>query len=186
MNNFKLNETAESSYKIGVDEIEGLKNAMRELMQPVRAALKNNIYWSDVELNEAPYKSYDGFIPHAHNCGGVEIFEVIPECESDDFGYLEFGERDCETYECPEDECLCDQDGGLDAALKIFFKFEGLDSDGVGSFYLVLHGGNNDAPYFRQSNDVMECEFEASNINELNKNASKHIEKMIKLIKKGA
>lgn len=180
----KLTNNAEHSYKIGLDEIQDLKSTMLDLMKPVKSALKDKIYWSEVDLNEAEYKSRDGFIPHSHNCGGIQIHEVIPKCEEYDFGYLEFGE--CDTPDECQDECLCEAEGHLDAALKIFFKFEGYDpKTGELSFYLILHGGNDDAPYFRKSQDIYEAEFTARSLDDLRRQASKPIGDLIRLINAG-
>jgi hypothetical protein len=153
---------------------------MRELMEPVRRALKEHIYYSDVDLESAEYKSRDGFSAHAHNCGGVCINEIIPKCEEYDFSYLKFGEYNCAESGCDESECLCDQDGALDAALKIWFKFEG-----NGEFYIILHGGNDDAPYFRKSQDIYEADFEAHSLDELRRKAAGPIGDLIRLIRRG-
>jgi hypothetical protein len=173
-----------NSYKIGVNEIQGLKKAMLEVMKPVKAALETSIYWSDVDLHETEYLSRDGFAAYSHNCGGIQIREIIPKCEEYEFDFLEFGEHDtdCEVILNGE-ECSCGEgDGLLDSNLKIFLKFEGLDDKGVMSFYLVLHGGNQDAPYFRQSTDIFEADFKAKNITEFKIKATVQIKKMLKVM----
>ncbi len=178
------------SYKIGLNEVQDLKETMLEIMKPIQAALKSKIYYSEVDLDEAAYKSCDGFIPYSHNCGGIEISEVIPKCEEYDFSYLEFGDcehtsdDDCGYDDDGSSECVNECEGHLDAALKIFFKFEGLDKNGTGSFYIILHGGNSDAPYFRSSTDIYEAEFDASTMDELKRNSQKAISDLIRIIKK--
>lgn len=178
--------------KIGINEVQGLKAAMKSVIEPVRAAIKENIYWSDVELIESEYISRDGFIPHSHNCGGFEITEVIPECEQYEFGYLEFGSWDGEHYCDGSDkdncECSSDSDGHYDAKLRVWFKFEGIDEDSHElKFYLYLGGGNGDAPYFRTQYEatVFETEFTCKSIKGLSRASSKHIKKLLKIINKG-
>lgn len=188
-----------NSYKIGVDEIVGLKQAMMEVMAPIQASIKDRIYWSDVDLGEAEYKSRDGFIAHSHNCGGIMIREVIPKCEEYDFGFLEFGECDmCGTAECVNDkgepiqcgykgmECASESDGYLDAQLRIWLKFEGYDEEtGELSFYLYCGGGNGDAPYFRTKyeSDLFEASFTCKSVAGLKRAASKHVKALLAVIK---
>lgn len=163
-------------YKIGVNEVDGLKPLMIKLMKPLKTALKKNLYWSDVNLHEAEYISRDGFIPHSHNAGGIEIFEVIPKSEEYDFGFLTFGDYDEEDEEHENDE-------GLEAALQIFFKFEGYDPETKKlSFYLVLSGGNNDAPYFRNIPTLFETEFTAKSLAEVKNKGELAIKKLIKFM----
>ncbi len=189
MKTVTLTPDARHSYKIGVDEIEGLKAAMTEVMRPIQAAIKSKIYWSDVSLDDAEYKSRDGFIPHSHNCGGIRITEIIPKCEESSFDFLEFGE--CEYYDDPEfadscgpngSGCTCDDENHLSAKLAVWLKFEGLDDDGTLKFYLILHGGNNDAPYFRQSKDIFGAEFTCKSVKGLKRAAAKHVKKLVKII----
>ena len=47
MKALKINQG--NSYKIGLDEIEGLKDAMTEVMKPVLDHLKNRVYYSHYE-----------------------------------------------------------------------------------------------------------------------------------------
>lgn len=177
--------------KVGVNEIQGLKNEMMKLMKPIQKQLKESIYWSGVDLEESEYKSRDGFIPHSGNCGGIEISEIIPECEKYDFGFLEFGEWDGTHWDCKDrDACDCSylNDGELDAKLRIWFKFEGYDSEtGELKFWLYMGGGNGDAPYFRTKyeNDIFEASFSCKSVKGLNRAASKHIKKLVKMIKDG-
>lgn len=176
--------------KVGIDEIQGLKQAMKVLMKPIQDILKQNIYWHEVELTEAEYNSRDGFIPHSDNCGGIQIREHIPQCEQYEFDYLEFGQWDGEHY-CGDDKsnscnCMYDDDGGYDAYLSIWFKFEGYDTTTKElSFYLVMSGGNNDAPYFREQYlpTLFEASFTCKSVFELKRIATKHINKLIKVIK---
>jgi hypothetical protein len=160
-----------SKDKVGVNEVEGLLAAMKKVMEPVQSALQENIYWSDVEMTEAEYTGRDGFIPYSDNCGGVIISEVIPECESLNFDFLEFGESE------EEDE---ENDGQLDAALRIWLKFEGFDG-GVMKFYLVMSGGNQDAPYFRLKYQpvIFETDFTAKSISGFKLRAAAAISSLI-------
>jgi hypothetical protein len=180
----ELNENANESYKVGVDEVKGLKAAMLEAMQPIKSFLADRMYWTDdgPKLREAEYKSRDGFIAHSHNCGGIQIFEVIPDCEQYDFSFLEFGE--CDTPDECADECLCSCEGHLDASLQVFLKFEGIDSEtGELGFYLILHGGNNDAPYFRSSTNIFETEFTASSVADFKNKVRPRIQALINAMK---
>lgn len=179
--------------KIGVDEIAGLKDAMTQVVKPLVAALREHVYWdSSLDFESSEYKSRDGFIPHSHNCGGLELNLVIPQCEQSSFDYLEFGEHDesCD-YNKPDAQGHYDgncsagcEDGYLDAKLRIWLKFEGIEN-GVMSFYLVMSGGNNDAPYFREQYQptLFEASFEAKTLAGLKRTAKKHINKLLKTIK---
>lgn len=184
------------SYKTGINEIKGLREAMLEIMKPVQAAIKDKIYWSEVNLEEAEYKSRDGFLAHSHNCGGIQITEVIPKCEEYDFGFLEFGEcdecGDAEQYpkgdhRCGYEgvECAAEAESHLDACLRIWFKFEGYDQKtGELNFYLVLHGGNGDAPYFRPqySTNIFEASFSCKSVEGLKRAAAKHFRALLKVL----
>jgi hypothetical protein len=175
----QLTESAHRSYKIGIDEIVGLKSAMTDVMKPIQALIKSKIYWSEVELEEAEYKSRSGFIPHSHNHGGIQITEIIPKCEEYEFGFLEFAST------CGPDGsgCECDDEGHLSAKLAVWLKFEGIDGDGNLSFYLILHGGNNDAPYFRDSNDIFEAEFTCKSVSGLKRASAKHVRKLLEVMR---
>jgi hypothetical protein len=178
----KLTENASRSYKIGVDEIEGLKAALIEAISPVRSALKSKIYWQDqIEIDDLEYKSREGFVPYSHNFGGVEIGLIIPECESCEFSFLEFGEPEIneETGEPYENE------GELDAYLRVIIKFEGFDDDGWMIFYVNVSGGNSDAPYFRVSHlpDLFEAEFRCKTVDGIKRASNKAIKGILKLIK---
>lgn len=185
-----------SSYKIGIDEVVGLKAEMLSLLKPVRDIIKDQIYWSEVNLDESEYKRRDGFIPHSHNCGGIQICEIIPKCEEYSFGYLEFGECDecgnAETYPDGDhmcgyggQECASESENHLDAKLRIWLKFEGIE-DGSLKFYLYLGGGNGDAPYFRthSESEIFEASFECKSVSGLKRAAAKHIKALIKIISK--
>lgn len=173
-----------NSYKIGVNEIAGLNEAMLRLMKPIQNIIKDKIYWSAVEIDPAEYLRRDGFIPHSHNFGGFQISETIPKCQECDFGFLNFGE--CDDKECDhESECGYESEGHLDAHLRIWFKFEGYDeTTGELSFYLVCAGGNGDAPYFRTKYEdtYFEAEFKCKSVEGLNRAASKHFKALAKLI----
>lgn len=178
-----------NSYKIGIDEVEGLKDAMKEVLAPVLNRINEDVYWNILELEETEYKRRDGFIPYSHNCGGVEISAIIPKCEEYNFGYLEFGEWDGEHY-CDEKdkhdcECPYDSDGEYDAKLRIWLKFEGYDQEtGELSFFLYLGGGNGDAPYFRTKyeSDIFEASFSCKSVNGLKRASAKHVKALMKVI----
>jgi hypothetical protein len=167
----KINDS--NSYKIGVDEIEGLHEILVSLLKPIQDHIKESVYWSDVEIESTEYKSRDGFIPYRENCGGVQIMQVIPKCEEYKFSFLDFGQCDeCGDSQCGYNgqECASESEGHLDAKLRIWLKFEGLQ-DGTMHFYLYCGGGNGDAPYFRTKyeHDVFEAEFTAKTLAELRK-----------------
>lgn len=170
------------SYKIGIKEVVGLETAMREAMVPLAEALKQKIYWSDIDLKDTEYKSRDGFIPYSDNCGGIQILEIVPKCEECEFDFISFGE--CNTPEDCKDECMCSVEGHLDAKLRIWLKFEGIEN-GVMSFYLVVSGGNADAPYFREkySSTIFEASFQTASLAMFKKKAARHVAKVLELIK---
>jgi len=182
----KLNKDAYKSYKIGVDEIQGLKAEMTKALKPVQDSLKNKVYWNDCEFSDAEYKSRDGFIANKHNCGGIQLDLIIPKCEESSFDFVSFGEHDenCGYYENEHSVCTCGEDDGLlDARLKVWLKFEGINPETQKlDFYLIMHGGNMDAPYFRQSENYFETSFQASSVAGIQRAASKHIKKLVKKI----
>ena len=175
-----------NSHKIGVDEVIGLKAEMLKLMKAVQKQIKRNVYWSNVELEESEYKSRDGFIPYSHNNGGIQIIEVIPKCEEYSFGYLEFGECDeCGVKQCGYMECASESEGHLDAKLRVWLKFEGVNKEtGELDFYLYLGGGNGDAPYFRTHAEktIFESEFSCKTVKGLIKAAHPHFKKLLKVM----
>jgi hypothetical protein len=169
--NKKIKINSRNSYKIGIQD---------------------KAYWlrDNSILEESEYKSRDCFMAHSHNCGGIEIRQIIPECEQSEFDYLEFGEWDG-THYCDEsdtDNCDCsyENDGHYDAKLRIWFKFEGYDSEsGELSFYLYLGGGNGDAPYFRTHSEqtIFEASFTCKSVEGLKRSANKHFKDLLKIIK---
>lgn len=178
------------SKKIGVNEIIGLKDAMRDLMKPLQESILDKTYWNNqIDLIDSEYLSRDGFWAHSHNCGGLEISEIIPQCEEHNFTHLTFGEWDGQHY-CDgkdKDNCECpyDSDGHYDAKLRIWFKFEGYDPNTKElSFYLYCGGGNGDAPYFRTKYEetVFEASFTCKSVEGLNRAASKHFKALMKVI----
>lgn len=179
MTKLKIKKNLYSFEKIGVDEIEGLKPLLKSLMKPLQEHLKQDIYWDDLKLDESEYKGRDGFIPHSDNHGGIELTVIIPYCEQYDFGYLEFGEMDPEY-----DEESQEADGHLDAKLRVWLKFEGIE-EGKMNFWLYAGGGNGDAPYFRTKyeTDIFETSFTAKTLTELKTNGKKAIQKLIKKLK---
>lgn len=175
------------SYKVGLNEIQGLEAIMREIITPVETELKDRVYWNDCQFEQAEYKSRDGFIAHTHNCGGLELWITVPKCEEYNFPFLEFGECDDAECECCQDgECSYEIDGHLDAALRIFFKFEGIDQEtGEMEFYLCASGGNGDAPYFRTKYqaDLFETEFTCKSVEGLKRQGNAAVKKLLKLIR---
>lgn len=173
-----------SSYKVGVNEVVGLLDAMKEAMSPVQAWLKDLTYWTDCELTESEYKSRDGFHAYSHNCGGIELSEIIPECESYQFDFLDFGEcSECKVdSQCGHNgmECASAGEGHLDAKIRVWLKFEGIKDDSM-TFYLYLGGGNGDAPYFRTKYEatVFETTFTARSIAEFKMRAKHAIREML-------
>lgn len=177
------------SYKIGINEIEGLKDAMTQVLKPIQDHIDSEVYWGPYKFEESEYKSRDGFIPYSSNYGGLELTVYIPKCESYDFPYVEFGECD----ECNGEtqcgyhgqECASEGEGHLDAKLRIWLKFEGYNEEtGELSFYLYVGGGNGDAPYFRSKyeTDIFEAEFSAKSIKGISRAASKHVKALLKVI----
>ena len=162
-----------NSYKIGLHEVIGLKNAMTEVMQPLAEALNDAESWSGdgwFHLSEAEYKSRDGFIAHSHNCGGIMIEAIIPKCGEMDFSKLEFPEYSEREIGMTDDEYdrmrdSEDGEGYNDIHLRIWLKFEGFTRQGAMQFYLVADNDCNDAPYFRHRNSttVFETSFNAMN-----------------------
>lgn len=199
MTKIKLTKDAHTSYKIGLDEIEGLKAAMLKVFEPIHNLIQDRAYWNEDLLSFAEYKSRDGFLAHSHNCGGIQLNLQVPKCESHDFSFLEFGEcDDCDTPEliaaattpgnsqCGYDgqECASECEGHLDAYLQIWFKFEGINSDGGLDFYLVASGGNQDAPYFRTKYlpTIFESSFSSKSVAGISRAASKHIQGLLNVL----
>jgi hypothetical protein len=174
------------SYKTGMFEVEGLNEALFELVQPLNTALKSKMYWQDDEQLFSPveYECRDGFIPHSDNCGGLQFHGTIPECEKYDFDFISFGEHDNDC-KIGENECSCGTDESLlDAALRIWIKFEGIQDDGTLHFYLVCAGGNGDAPYFRTRSEetYFEASFSTKSVDDVVRVGSTHVSKLLKLI----
>jgi hypothetical protein len=183
------------SYKVGVDEVVGLERVMRHVLKPLLGALNDANSWSGdgwVKFDKAEYKSRDGFIPYAENCGGVLIDGVIPSCGISDFPGIEGNEFEPSSPTLTDDEYQAELEsaegeGHLDSHLRVFFKFEGFDDKGHMKFYLNA-AYSNEAPYFRHhkhSVDLFEVEFTASTLVELNAKAPKHVARCIKSILKG-
>lgn len=179
MSNLKIKQGV---YKVGINEVEGLKEAMTAAMRPAQEFLKELIYWNDCKIEETEYLSRDGFLAYAENCGGVQIMVVIPKCEEYEFDFLEFGE--CDDSECDHEvECMTEAEGHLNAKLRIWLKFEGIKDDEM-HFYLYAGGGNGDAPYFRVKYEatVFESEFTAKSIAEFRLAAKREIVNLLKKI----
>lgn len=192
MKAIKLVDTG--SYKTGMNEVAGLKEAITFAMAPILAVVNDKAYWGPYTLEEVEYLRRDGFIPRSHNCGGLEISVHVPVCEQYDFGFLEFGECDgcaedggCtgddERYPNDGGECGYETNGDLDAFFRIRLKFEGIQDDGSLKFYLFAEGGNNDAPYFRSLPTLFESEFSCKSVAGLKRASSKAIKELLKLIK---
>lgn len=181
MENIKVNMNG--SYKLGLDEVEGLNDALSEALNPLTEALNKLCYWTTIEPEKTEYKRRDGFIPHAHNCGGLLLFVIVPKCEEYDFSFLDFNEYEsiCEDGRCGE--CDCCNPEHLALAFRVWLKFEGLD-DGTMSFYLYA-SQNDEAPYFRNNyeTDLFEKEFESQSLEETKLKASHAVRELMKTLK---
>jgi hypothetical protein len=179
------------SYKIGLNEVIGLKDAMREAMKPIQDLIKEKTYWIDeVEISESEYKSRDGFIPHSNNCGGLEIFQIIPKYELDNFDCIPVTE--CTEYDNDGNETdlgnhECDEN--CDHSLRIWFKFEGIELQGEGKsvlkFWLYMGGGNDDAPHFRTKHEktIFEYDFDAIDVKQFKFRAKEAVKKLTEVLK---
>lgn len=193
----QLNADAERSYKVGIDEIQGLKAVCIDVMKPIQDVLNEQERWSGdgwFELSEAEYKSRDGFMAYSHNCGGITVSGIVPKCGESDFPFLEFGEYSEREPGMTDDEYDSARDseeseGHLDAYLRIWLKFEGYDREtGELSFYLVMDGGNNDAPYFRTKHlpTLFEASFTCKSVGGIKRAASKHVKALLAIVQGGA
>jgi hypothetical protein len=187
MTKLKINREYHFS-KIGMNEVQGLRDVLADLLEPIRDVLADTCYWTGVTLNDTEYQSRDGFIPHSHNCGGLDISLVIPKCESYNFDFLKFGEYEHDETlsdsENEENEDAENNEGHNDASLRIWFKFEGINEENEMQFYLYAGGGNNDAPYFRHKygKTIFESSFKAKTLSELKKIGAKEIKKLSKMM----
>lgn len=183
-----------NSYKIGVDEIEGLGEAMDQALAPILAEVKHRIYWdTGLTVHPTEYKSRDGFSAYSENCGGREISLIVPNCEYSLFTYLEYVEcdecgqstKDGEPLMCgyKGQECTSESEGHLDSKIRIWLKFEGIQ-DGVMYFYLYYGGGNGDAPYFRTKSErtYFETEFKAKSLVEFTAKVNEATQKLLKIL----
>ncbi len=173
----------------------GLEKVLQKVLSPIVEVLQDKIYWNnEVEATQFEYKSRDGFSAYPDNCGGLQICEVIPECESYEFDFLSFGEADSSNiigYEAmseeEKDEAMSNYncDGELDAILRIRLKFEGFDAKGNMIFYFFAEGGNIDAPYFREGRQstLFQAEFRALTLKDIPVKAKRHVNKLLKLLK---
>lgn len=174
-----------------IDEIKGLESTMLELVKKAAKPLKDKLYWIDdldsrVEISE--HRSRDGFIPYSNNKGGAELSLILPYSGQYEFDFIEFGEHDSNCLlNTLDSDCTCgEQDGLLDAKLRIWLKYEGLDDmTKKPSFWFYIGGGNSDAPYFRPAseNTIFETELTATSIPELKRKMNKLILKTNKLLK---
>lgn len=190
-----------NSYKCGMNEVVGLREAIAEAFKPVLEVLRSNAYWyEELDFDDVEYLSRDGFIPHSHNKGGLMIGLHVPKCEEYDFSFLEFGECDgcnkdcnrcCGAIDDPKDpdynhgECHSECDNQLGAYLRIWFKFEGINEDGELEFYINACGGNGDAPYFRVEHltDLFDASFTAKSVIGVTLAAAKHIKALVKILR---
>lgn len=185
-----------NSYKIGMNEVVGLRDAMIKALKPLQVALQDAQSWGSAEdwfpMDDAEYKSRDGFIPHSHNLGGIQINQVIPECGQCDFTKLDFPEYSPSSDDLTEAEQDAEResesgDGLLDSHLRIWLKLEAVDqlSDGncLMKFYLVA-STCDEAPYFRHrtSRDLFESEFQASSIEAFKRKAAANVKRCIKAV----
>lgn len=190
----QLTPNAHNSYKIGLNEVVGLEEAMELALKPILDHLNEiSRTWSGdgwFKFDTAEYKSRDGFIAHSHNLGGVMIESIIPKCGEYDFGFLEFGEYETDGLEdLTESEIDSrreseESEGYLDAKLRIWLKLESLDDESL-NFYLVMSGGNGDAPYFREKHQptLFEASFACSSVFDLAITARPHVEALMAVIK---
>lgn len=182
------------SYKLGMNEVVGLREAMAKALQPIREILRDKAYWDEsLDFEDAEYKSRSGFIANKDNCGGLMLCLQVPDCEQYDFSFLEFGECDecaqnTEGKECGAngEYCSSSDEGYLNAYLRIWFKFEGINEAGELEFYINACGGNGDAPYFRVEHlaDLFEASFTCRSVAGLQRAASKHIKALLKILNK--
>ena len=177
------------SYKVGMSEVVGLEASIVKCLAPLKAVINKKLWWTKPEFDKAEYLHRDGFIPHSHNCGGLQFNATIPKCEEYKFAKLEFGEvtdddlADCKTdAEREEMEQSYNDEGHLDCHLSIWFKFEGFNDNGEMMFYLVASAGNNDAPYFRTIPTIFEDSFTCKTLKQLEYLGKKKVEKMIKKV----
>jgi hypothetical protein len=177
--------------KLGVDEIQGLKETLRKVMTPVRDVVEDRAYWTDVTLDDTEYKSRDGFIPYSHNCGGVEVSIIVPKCEEHDWSFLVFGECDGCNDDCSacagsdpngSGECIAESDGFYDAKLRVWLKFEGINDAGEMQFWLYMGGGNGDAPYFRTKAEttIFEASFSAKTLKQVETRGASAVKRLLK------
>lgn len=189
----KIQIEMKGSYKLGMNEVVGLRGALAKALEPVRAYVADRAYWTEVKFEDAEYKSRDGFIANRDNCGGLFVDIIVPKCEGDSFPCLEFGEcdgcnEDCSKCTADEEdssgECMSETEGHLDARLRVWLKFEGINEDGEMEFYLNACGGNGDAPYFRVGNlaDLFEADFTAKSVAEVPRAAAKHVKALLKVL----
>ena len=183
-----LNTPKYSLGKITVEHVPGIIEAMRESLVPLVEHIKKNMYWDDdFGPEDTEYKSRDGFIPYASNCGGVALSTIIPKCEEYNFSWLEFGECDDEECNCKKEdsngECLGYVDGSQDSYFKLWVKFEGIKA-GKLQFYINLSGGNGDAPYFRNKYlpDLYENSFACKTVGEFKRKMKSEVKKLIKVM----
>lgn len=176
------------TYKIGMNEVAGLETSITKCLEPLKQALTKKVC-EDITFESAEYLRRDGFIPHGHNCGGLQFNNTIPKFMACEFCKLEFGEvtdddlADCKTDEEREElEQSYSDEGYLDCHLSIWFKFEGFNDDGEMMFYLVASAGNNDAPYFRNIPTIFEVEFKCNTLKQLENLGTKKVNAMIKKI----
>jgi hypothetical protein len=190
MNKLKIDRY--SSYKIGVSEVRGLEQTMRQALQPVLDLINDRVYWGPAEMELSEYKSRDGFISYNHNLGGIEISLIVPSCEADSFTCLEIQECDyCAESNAAKEgdmcgyagkECGSEADGHLDSKIRVWLKLEELNTDtGEMRFWLYLGGGNGDAPYFRTNYEqtYFEAEFTAKSLPGVLKAAKPHIKNLM-------
>lgn len=194
MNNIQIKQG--NSYKVGMNEVIGLKEAMTAVMLPLQAALRDAQSWSSnadwFEMNEAEYKSRDGFIPHGHNLGGIQINQVIPECGQSDFHNLDYPEYKPTSDDMTEEQQEIERqteagEGYLDCHLRIWLKLEAVDllSDGsyIMKFYLIA-SNCTEAPYFRHkaARDLFECEFQTCSLEAFKRKATAAVKRCIKAV----
>ena len=174
----------EHTYKIGMNEVEGLRDSILKAIEPMVEVLSDSMCFGDQSIEDAEYTRRDGFIPHSHNHGGIQMHVHLPKCQEYDFSWIEFDEYEtnCEEGNCGECDVCCDE-GHFDAFVKFWFKFEGIDEDGNMQFYINLSGGAQDAPYFRTVPTLAETEFTAKTLKQVETKGRQAVLKIIKDLK---
>jgi hypothetical protein len=190
MNTLKIDQG--NSYKIGLDEIVGLKDVLNEVIKPLVDHLNEQQSWTSpdwFQVECAEYKSRDGFIPHSDNLGGLVVAAIIPECGQGDFPMCSFPEFEPSSDNLTDEEIDAEREsdganGYLDSYLRIFLKLESIDPETGEMKFYINACTCDEAPYFRlkYSSDLFESEFTVTSFKQLRTVGAKHINKLIKVL----